>query len=239
MTMTRIIGDIHGKFNEYDTFVLNLRGMRHRGEAPERSVQVGDFGIGFYTPYWHESVREWQRNNPTQRFIRGNHDDPAMCETMPGYIPDGTVEKDVMYVGGAYSIDHALRTEGVDWWRGEELTISQLHTLIDVYCEVKPRVMITHDCPTQVAWDMFLSKGDSLTGSVQIKSRTAEALQAMFDAHKPDFHFFGHWHYTRDLTLHGTRFVCLGELDYVDVDLTNSETTHKFLNEKFSKKDNY
>lgn len=219
MTKTRLVGDIHGKFNEYDTFVLNLRGMRHRGEAPERSIQVGDFGIGFFSPYWHESVREWQRNNPTQRFIRGNHDDPAMCKTMPGYIEDGTVEGDVMYIGGAWSIDQAMRTEGKDWWRDEELSIMEFDRIAKIYEATKPRVMITHDCPTSIAWDMFISRGNSLAGRKQFKTRTGEYLQWMWEMHQPELWFFGHWHETRDLTLHGTKFQCLGELDAIDVEL--------------------
>lgn len=219
MALTRVVGDIHGRFNEYDTFILNLRGMRHRGEAPERSVQVGDFGIGFYSPYWHESVREWMKTNPTQRFIRGNHDDPAMCKTMPGYIADGTVEGDVMYIGGAWSIDQALRTEGVDWWADEELSMQELETLIDVYRTTKPRVMFTHDCPEQIAWDMFVSRGNAYGGKKQFKTRTGQALQSMWEYHQPEMWFFGHWHETRDLTLNGTKFQCVGELDAIDVEI--------------------
>lgn len=218
MAKTRIVGDIHGNFNEYDVFILNLRGMRHRGEAPERSIQVGDFGIGFYSPYWHESVRDWQKLHSTQRFIRGNHDDPAMCKTMPGYIPDGTVEGDVMYIGGAWSIDRAMRTEGKDWWPDEELSMQELEALIDVYRETKPRVMFTHDCPEQIAWDMFVSRG-SRFGMKHHKTRTGQALQSMWEYHQPEMWFFGHWHETRDLTLNGTKFQCVGEMDAIDVEI--------------------
>ncbi len=221
MALTRIIGDIHGNFNEYSFYNLGVGRTRHMGDPvpPERSVQVGDFGIGFYSPYWHESVNDWMKVHTGHRFIRGNHDNPAMCKNMAGYIADGTVENDVMYIGGAWSIDHAYRTEGVDWWRDEELSIDELNKLVDVYKTVKPRVMITHDCPTQVAWDMFLFRGDGLAGGQQIKTRTAEALQAMWEYHQPEEWYFGHWHITRDTTLHDTKFQCLGELDFIDVDL--------------------
>lgn len=219
MAKTRVVGDIHGAFNEYDVFILNTSGMRHRGDAAERSIQVGDFGIGFFTPYWHESVRDWMRANPTQRFIRGNHDDPAMCKTMPGYIPDGTVEGDIMYMGGAWSIDHALRTEGVDWWADEELSMQELEVMIDVYRTTKPRVMFTHDCPEQIAWDMFISRGNAWGGKTQFKTRTGQALQSMWEYHQPEMWFFGHWHETRDLTLNGTKFQCVGEMDAVEVEI--------------------
>jgi hypothetical protein len=219
MALTRLVGDIHGKTHDYINFSLAF-GMRHASDPiPVRSVQVGDFGIGFAGSYWHEQISKWMKEFPQHRFIRGNHDDPAKCKEMPNYIADGTVEGDVMYLGGAWSIDHAYRTEGVSWWRDEELTIEELDSLIDLYAKTKPRVMITHDCPTQIAWDMFISRGQSLAGQTQIKTRTGEALQTMWEIHQPQEWYFGHWHQTRDLTLHGTRFQCLGELDFIDVEL--------------------
>jgi hypothetical protein len=218
---TRLVGDIHGKFNEYSFFNLGVGRYRHATDPapPERSVQVGDFGIGFASEYWHNSVNDWMLKNPGHRFIRGNHDDPAKCKEMAGYIPDGTIEGDVMYIGGAWSIDKDFRTPGVDWWEDEELSIEEFNAIIDTYRLAKPRVMITHDCPTQVAWDMFISRGNAFGGFGQIKTRTGEALQAMWELHQPEEWYFGHWHITRDLTLYGTRFQCLGELDYMDVEL--------------------
>jgi hypothetical protein len=221
MPLTRIVGDIHGKFNDYTFFSLGQGRTRHNGDAPppECSIQIGDFGMGFYKDYWHDMVADWQTRNPGHRFIRGNHDDPARCKLMPGYIADGMVEGDVMYLGGAWSIDHAHRTEGVSWWRDEELSVMEFDRLLKVYQEVKPRVMITHDCPTSVAWDMFISRGDSIGGKKQVKTRTGEYLEWMWGIHKPELWFFGHWHQTRNINLMGTEFQCLGELDYVDVEL--------------------
>ena len=232
--LVRLVGDIHGKFYDYEVHSLG-RGIRHNTDhVPAYSVQVGDFGIGFNSPYWHDQVNSWMIDNPTHRFIRGNHDNPELCKTMAGYIPDGTVEKDVMYVGGAWSIDHAWRTPGVSWWPDEELSYEELDKLVTKFGQVKPRVMITHDCPTSVAHKMFISNVLGLSSSI-IKTRTGEAFQAMFELHQPEFHFFGHWHYTRQATINGTRFVCLGELDFVDIDLNDSAATHALLDQKFSR----
>lgn len=219
--LVRIVGDIHGNFNEYYFYTLGVGRTRHNGDTapPDFSVQVGDFGIGFYTPYWHESVRDWMNKNPGHRFIRGNHDDPSMCKTMPGYIADGTIENDVMYVGGAWSIDHAYRTEGVDWWRDEELSYEELDKIFDLYVKHKPRVMITHDCPEHVSYEMFLSKGLGMLNVPSIRTRTASAFQAMWEEHQPEEWYFGHWHHTRNMILDGTKFQCLGELDFIDVEL--------------------
>lgn len=216
---TRIIGDIHGKIYDYQIHCLK-QGVRHSNDiCPQRSIQVGDFGIGFNSEYWHDSVAEWQRANPNHRFIRGNHDNPEQCKKMPGYIEDGYCENDVMFVGGAWSIDFAYRTPMIDWWPGEEVSHQRFEEIIEQYIQLKPRIMITHDCPTSVAKEMFISKGLSLGGNTQIKTRTGEALQAMWEMHKPEMWFFGHWHQTCDLTLFGTKFQCLGELDFIDVDL--------------------
>lgn len=225
---TRLIGDIHGELYSYQTYALH--------DAPERSIQIGDFGIGFAGDYWHENVSEWQRANPGHRFIRGNHDNPSLCKQMPGYIPDGTVEGDVMYVGGAWSIDWQYRTEGVSWWQDEQLSVAEFEQLIDQYADVRPRVVITHDGPDQITDAMFIKAGLAIGGSHarKISTRTGLALQAMLDIHKPDFWFFGHWHHTTQLVSDGTRFVCLGELDYVDVTLDNSEQMDRELNEKFN-----
>jgi hypothetical protein len=223
MAVTRIIGDIHGKIYDYRSYAL-VAGVKDRQIVePERSIQVGDFGIGFFSAFWHENEIEWQKKNPQHRFIRGNHDDPEKCKSMPGYIEDGTVENGVMFVGGAWSIDKNWRTPGVDWWEGEELSYERLETMIDIYRDCKPRVMITHDCPTSVAYEMFLSKGLGLGDSTQIKTRTGEALQAMFEIHQPEFWVFGHWHNTSKQVINGTTFQCLGELDYIDIDLDNIE----------------
>lgn len=217
--LVRIIGDIHGKIYDYRAYSLVTEIRARHIVEPEYSVQVGDFGIGFFSEFWHEREIEWQKEHPQHRFIRGNHDDPALCKTMPGYIADGTIENDVMFIGGAYSIDKDWRTPGVDWWPDEELSYEELDKMFDKYVEAKPRVMITHDCPTQVAYEMFISKGLGMEGVPVIKTRTAEAFQAMWEEHKPEEWYFGHWHNTRNMTIDGTKFQCLGELDYIDVEL--------------------
>ena len=210
---TRLIGDIHGRIYDYQSYSI--------GNFQGPTIQVGDFGIGFAGPFWHDNVAAWQEANPHHRFIRGNHDNLEKCKTMPGYINDGKIENDVMFIGGAWSIDYAYRTEGVDWWRDEELSVAELNKLYDIYVAMKPRVMITHDAPTDVTFEMFIQTGLAIGGSnaKKINTRTGQALQAMFDAHQPESWFFGHWHHTMQYKYGRTIFQCVGELDYIDVEL--------------------
>lgn len=210
MTLTRLIGDIHGRWYNYELLTNTIE---------HRSVQVGDFGIGFNGPYWHDRANDYHATKQ-HRFIRGNHDNPGMCrEEMVGYIPDGTVENDVMYLGGAWSIDWQYRTAGIDWWRDEELSYRELDVLISVYEAAKPRVMITHDCPSLAAYYMFIKSGNSIGGKSLHLTRTGEALQTMFELHQPEEWYFGHWHATKSMKIEGTTFQCLGVDDYLDVEL--------------------
>lgn len=190
----RFIGDVHGKMAEY-MFIT---------DGCKESIQVGDFGAGFVQLF---------DMSPNHRFIRGNHDSPDVCREHPNWIPDLTVENDIMFLGGAWSIDHEHRVPGVSWWYDEELSWSSLYDGIEIYNRVKPRVMVTHDGPDDVMKSFFPYKDRS--------SRTSEALQAMFDSYQPEFWLQGHWHESVDKIVNGTRFIVLPELGYIDIDITN------------------
>jgi hypothetical protein len=130
----------------------------------------------------------------------------------------------MMLVGGAISVDRALRTEGRDWWPDEELSAVDFQELIAAYVARKPRVMVTHDCPAEVA-SILLSRAP-LPGPRRqdMPSRTRYALQDMWSAHAPKLWLFAHYHVSFDHVLGGgretgTRFICLAELEYRDIDL--------------------
>lgn len=216
MTLTRIIGDIHGLFNDYKVYSI--------GDFDGPTIQIGDFGVGFgQSDYWHESVDAYH-NAGGHRFIRGNHDNPFQCKEMSSWIPDGTIENDVMFIGGAWSIDNPCappgwyrRTAGYDWWPEEENSDEEFERMYEEYKRVKPRVMITHDCPARISYEMFWGSG-FMKGPVY-PNRTGEWLDRFFDAHQPNEWYFGHWHKTMTYKSGNTTFQCLGELDYIDVEL--------------------
>lgn len=223
MTLTRLVGDIHGMFNDYRFYSLGI-GREHMGPPAERSIQVGDFGLGFGRKTFDGHVDEWMKENPNHRFIRGNHDNPAVIKNTTGYIPDGTIEGDVMFVGGAWSIDNPdappgwyKRTENVNWWADEECSEEEFSKILEDYKNLKPRVMITHDCPHEIAGQMFWGSG--ILKGPRYPTRTGNMLQKMFEIHQPDEWYFGHWHVTMKYKSGRTMFQCIGELDHVDVEL--------------------
>lgn len=211
---TRLIGDVHGKFVSYTEKVLR--------DWNGRSIQLGDFGLGFGNHDLDQRVSNYLEKTG-YRFIRGNHDNPAVCKMTTGWIPDCTVESYTMMIGGAWSIDHMMRIPGVDWWRDEELSYRELDEAVDLYERTKPRVMLTHDTATVASYKMFVRENESLGGRTLYLTRTGEALQQMLEIHQPEFWFFGHWHKTKVMDIDGTTFVCLNELDYIDVDLEDSK----------------
>ncbi len=202
----RFIGDVHAKFDLYQKIAL---------DSPSgKSIQVGDFGAGF------APMPELGDNHT---FIRGNHDDPALCREHGSWIPDGTMKDDIFYCGGAYSIDVGYRTENLDWWKDEELSIYEGYNIYDQFVDGKytPRIIVTHDMPEIIVLQL-------LKNITWLKStRTGKLLEAIFEQYKPELWICGHWHQRAELTIMGTRFICLDMLRnnstnedaWIDIDL--------------------
>ena len=208
--MIRLVGDVHGRIEDYLAIV----------KGSERSIQVGDMGLGFFGgSISDETLIEFHKNNSNHRFIRGNHDNPLTCRKSLGYIEDGTVENDSFLLGGAWSIDRQYRTEGENWWPDEEVAEDRLELLLATYAAAKPRVVVTHDAPAFATWNMFIRVNPLVKQRYLIWNRTTDLLQRMFELHQPEQWYFGHWHQTKTMAIRGTEFTCLGELDYKDVEL--------------------
>mgnify|MGYP000889024525 CR=1 FL=1 len=207
MSNVRFIGDIHCNYNEY---------LDVAKRSIEPTVQVGDFGMGFYS-YKDAKMNEWLQENPKHRFIRGNHDNLNTCLTSPGFIKDGLIENNIMYVGGAWSIDRAHRVEGQSWWADEELSSRELYDTHNVYNVTQPEIMVTHDCPLSVSEELFIKRGKAI-GKDVIPTRTGQAFEAMFSVHQPKIWIFGHWHHNRIEAINGTIFICLTEMNDIVID---------------------
>lgn len=218
--MTRFIGDVHGKYDRYKTIMKNCKD----------SIQIGDMGVGFRrSSSTKGEPSEFYPNPPydvmkrgNHRFIRGNHDNPGVCKNHTQCIPDGTIEGNMMFIGGAWSIDRAYRTENYDWWADEECSAQQLSDLVDLAIDEKPEIMITHDCPEGIVRDMFL--GYELHKEVY-PTRTGQALESIRQLVRPKLHIFGHWHIDRVMFIDGTQYVCLAELSCRDVNLETLEVS--------------
>ena len=202
MTIIRFIGDVHGEFDEYTRIVA--------GSPQGHSIQLGDFGLGFVDP-----PKMW----PNDRFIRGNHDNPELAKNHPNWIPDGSFDEQhsMYFIGGGLSIDQSRRVEGKTWWRDEELSFDELYTIFDRVLELKPRIIVSHCCPNNVQLTLFPNNAKKY-----YPSRTAQLFQSIFDVYQPEMWIFGHFHENKNEMFGNTRFICRGELKYIDLDISTS-----------------
>lgn len=207
----RFIGDVHGKWSTY----------KKRIKGVETSIQVGDFGIGFYYPFTEKLIGGNppfdQMSRGDHRFIRGNHDNPSFCRKHQYWIPDGTMVHDKIFcVGGANSVDRQWRTEGYDWWPDEELSQEQLTNVLDVYRALKPDVVVAHDIPDP-AVDAVTAKHNMT--KYDLPSITRQFLTIMVEEHKPSLFIHGHWHINHHTVVDGVQYIGLGELNFIDLDI--------------------
>jgi hypothetical protein len=220
MHIIRFIGDVHGKFGRYSTIIK---------DSPHMTIQVGDMGVGFRD----HRTGNFSANPPYDamyagghRFIRGNHDNLSVCKKHTQWIPDGTVEDNMMFIGGAVSIDKPHRIENYSWWPDEELTFEEFEPIIEDYLAMKPEIMVTHECPEIIAARIAASlsmRSHPVKLEEKWASRSRQAFQRMFEAHKPKLWIHGHWHVARGEHFNGTSFVCLPELGTIDVNTDNCD----------------
>lgn len=194
-----IIGDIHGDMITYNNILRDTR--------CDMSIQVGDFGIGFGDIY-NKSVL-LIGDDPKHKFICGNHDNRVMAQTHPNYLGDyGYLsEYDLFFVSGAETpeFDRKFRTPGLNWWPEEELSAQEMHRCVELYQDVKPKIIVSHDGPSCIIGDV-LSK---VNGVSYDYSRTQIFLNILFGIHKPNIWYFGHWHEWIDIQYEGVEFRCI------------------------------
>jgi len=196
------IGDVHGHFDTYE--YITTRMQVPTGGTMGCSFQLGDTGI-----FTREDLDACP-SNEGHCLLRGNHDNPALHHkhalSLPdyGYAPDSGL----FWTAGAWSIDQAYRTIGVNWWPLEELTYEDMTLAIAAYREARPTVMCSHDGPEEAIRDLMESRGEYR----HHRTRTAFGLQCMLDSHRPDVWVFAHHHHRFEKVIHGTRFIALDHI---------------------------
>jgi hypothetical protein len=196
MSLT-VIGDVHGKYDQY------VKMARKR----DFTVQLGDLGFKY------ECLKNLDPEK--HKVVGGNHDNyPALVE-WPHYLGDYGMRSlggvNFFFYRGAYSIDRQYRTVGIDWWEEEQLKIEDFMKAREVYREAKPEVVITHDCPESIGLTLLPP------GAHVYQNTTGWALQELFQIHQPRTWLHGHWHLSRKTVREGTEFVCLDELEPLEI----------------------
>lgn len=199
MKKLRFVGDVHGRFNDYYNRIVGCN----------QTIQVGDMALGFpMYPKFPDKVLNLEGNH---KFIRGNHDNPEVCNNNPLYLGDyGYIEEfELFYVSGADSLDKEFRTIGIDWWENEQLAYTVFENeVFPLYQKVKPKIVVTHDCP--------LVATQAIYNFIYKHNLTVLALDEMMFMHKPEKWIFGHHHKWLNFTTCDVEFIGLKELGTYD-----------------------
>lgn len=204
-----VAGDWHGNAL-WALRVIEAAPLLLAGEERLLILHLGDFGI-WPGPagqrYVHQVRRACQENGVTLGFIDGNHEDftqlhrfdvrKAQAGPAPGvwHLPRNSRwtwhGREWLALGGAASVDRAIRHEGISWWPQEEITRPQAREAIEAG---HADVMVTHDCPAGVRhsfapppsfWDdRDLARSDA----------HRERLQDVVSAVQPRWIMHGHLH---------------------------------------------
>jgi hypothetical protein len=211
----RLIGDCHGDFQTYSHIV----------EDSEYSIQLGDFGFN----EMYKAVASSNIDDSNHQFFGGNHEDMDYYYSLPHSLGNYgfTILNSIafFFVRGAESIDQDWRKADMAmgkwggrklWWEEEQMSMRQLGAAIEHYKDVKPSIVLTHTCPQFLKNIVLKYKyGDDNNCNV---TRTEAALENMWGSHKPKLWVFGHFHCYFNQVIGGTRFICLDEYQYADLD---------------------
>lgn len=192
-----LIGDVHQKYRRYHEIIRET--SRH-----EYTIQIGDFGLSKY-----ETLDNVDSNK--HRIIKGNHDNQELSKNYPHFYGDYGYETlngiFFYFYRGAYSIDRQYRTIGIDYWSNEENNIETFMKARELYREIKPDIVLAHDCPD------FMVPHYIGPHARRYENITGWALGELYKIHQPKLFIHGHYHISKTTMYGDTKFICLDELE--------------------------
>ena len=212
-----IVGDLHGNWGKFNQLINELEQKNQNEELLFLCVGDFGFWPNIpwwtYTEYSggsviNRKVRNIQpdegikkRDNTVVRFCDGNHEDHWALQKLTNleignnifYQPRGSVltlddGRNLLFMGGAHSIDKLNRTHGYDWFPEETICMKDMYNLSDQ----KIDVVISHTCPLE--WLNTMLKNDTRKAT----DPSNEALSQLLSIYNPSLWFFGHWHHYTD-----------------------------------------
>lgn len=189
-----IIGDVHGKRQEYCRLL----------DKYEYTVQIGDCDF----EYSHLSGYDPNKH----KIIPGNHDNHNTVYNDPHCLGrfGHTVLNNIpfFFMAGAFSIDRFYRTEGIDWFPNEELSYKEMWDALNLYDQIRPSLVLSHECPDIITRTYY---------NIHDRNNTRRCLEQMFEIHRPKMWIYGHWHRNTHYNVSGTDFICLNELKAIRI----------------------
>lgn len=209
------LGDCHCEFKTYN-WILNKM-MQSKGSEQVKgldcSLQVGDMGL-----FFGEDVEALQGISMQHRFIRGNHDNPELCRTIPNCMPDWGYDEytGIFWVSGGFSIDAAERqrifkrkeVKAPVWWHDEEIAKEEHKKICKAYAEAEPKILVSHMGPPAIK-AIALPWMDPKQKN---QSNTEALLYDLWCIYPPDLWICGHYHKRIEWNAGKTDFVVLNEM---------------------------
>jgi len=209
-----VVGDVHNNFTGLNKLISRRK--------PDLIIQCGDMGV------WPALNKSGDTQSLSQiklqtaeklLFCDGNHEDHwylrdrVSDELEPGiiYMPRGSVYtlpdgRNIMFFGGADSIDKQCRRVGIDWFPEEVITQKDLYNLPDVNVDI----LITHTCPIEIIKEVKMEYPEKRP------EPSNYALSEVWKYYKPDLWYFGHWHYYTEGKLLETKWYALSAIGFGD-----------------------
>ena len=221
MSKIRLIGDIHGDGDAYKEIIKDC----------EYSIQVGDMGYKY----------DWLRltvDHLRHKFIPGNHESYDEVFELDHVVKTANNNQnfgmsnlagfDFFFVRGGFSLDWQIRDLRYKmgmwpqtYFPEEELSELECHKCLEEYKKVKPRILISHECPRSISRmvgsdTLLIDYGHDPN---TFTTRTSELLEAMIKEHQPEKMFFGHYHFNWSKKIDDTLFTCIGEHEFMDIEI--------------------
>lgn len=212
-----IIGDVHGKYDQYYQIASNT----------DFSVQIGDFG---FSSAWNK-LNYSGLNPKNHKVCTGNHCDMDMAPNSPFYLGEYGIYKlngiSFFFIRGGISIDRVYRVgEELNggpktWWSQEELNFAQMTECLNLYKRLKPNIVLSH-VPCGVYTEHILgNKSDAILQKFKFHAGFKENHQLlgneMLKYHKPKIWISGHMHASFQGVVDGVKVVALRELESYEI----------------------
>lgn len=199
-----VVGDLHGEWA-----VLNKLMQK---KQPDVVLCTGDFGWWPKLSMSNKiiySQKSWKHDGlkipegTKVYFCDGNHEDHWDLEKRRGdtydivelyprcfYCPRGSTlqlpdGRNVLFMGGADSIDKSCRTLGIDWFPEEVISYADVERALSL--ETPIDILISHTVPLE--WVPDVCRGEKFSDP------SRPALSAILKKFQPKLWYSGHWHH--------------------------------------------
>lgn len=220
--MIIVCGDVHGEWKALVNKVVSYN------LTNTSLIIAGDCGFGFNSVK-HDidtliKLNEFFKSrNIVMHLVRGNHDNPSfwiksrkddftniVFQKDYSRILNNTFdydqeqEREIVFIGGAVSIDRDQRIEHESWWANEIIVKEPAR---------RANIIISHDCPT------FVSPMDFKHKNNEDAYHNAKILDMVYDEmyHKPELWVHGHFHISKTTFFENTKFVSLDILEFYEI----------------------